>query len=853
MNGYPIGSTSVSIASAFNLAAKQNQQQQNQSQSQSQSQHHYHQSNNNRSMRRQTRSRSKSILSEDSVKESHIVLQTNSNQNQKPLKPLKSNNHSINDSQSVQSIEDESDLSDSYDYQPENDIVKELEKQKLNQQKVLTNNNSNNNNHNNNKSKGQWLAEIVPNTSLSDISMNNTPPNNVLGKRSRRTSLRSRKDKDDDDNYEPRDDDSDIDHVLSDEGKDRSKKWPKSKLYFGTVIDGNNKRRKRSRRSKTGRSSNASDVTSEISQSPAPTDDHWNLPQGFEPQPSFDYDNYTNTNTNVDDNEPVSEAFEPQSPPSPPQPKNKITNMPPPELPSHIKNTNDTNVSSPPKPSRKLPSPKNSQHKIQQSQQQSFPKPVRMLLLIIYIPLAVIFRISKVLFNYKIPIITVTIIAIASIIIKMNNKSLTLPKLSIPNSFKSQPTEISVRDFQKLSKGTQNIESLVNSLNKDIQLLKSRVKYGEEAHVKMQSINNKLNELKNIQHDSRIDEIQLSKMIDKILPTKVIVRKDNTGEVQIDDKFWQALKSVFVTQNTIKNPNWDGFLIENQQKLREWIKEESSSNDNEEVVHKSEFMNMVDDRIKSSLSSQNAGKSWFKSSSGVSKNELNEVVSEVVNGALERFSADTIGKKDYALFTAGARVIPSLTTPTYSITPKTFTKRLLARVMGGSARAFGRPPVTALHPDINVGMCWSFKGSQGDIGVKLARTKTQVSSYTIDHVSPLLSSDRTSAPKTFELWGITEDKNESLKIKEINEEVFNEIDGRLPFNESPPASNAALLSVDKYDVDSEHHIQTFNVRDIVKELNFAVDEVVLRISENHGNDNHTCLCKYNRKKKSRNL
>ncbi|TIA90035.1 hypothetical protein E3P99_01741 [Wallemia hederae] len=775
------------------------------------------QQQNHNHYRRYTRSRSKSVISEDSqpsVKESHLILSTQNRQ------------------------QSESDLSDSYDFQPEDQLVRDLEQR--DQQR---------------KKKGQWLADKLPIDSPSDNSMTpgtnkengQTPlgshnsqstsfqgPDSVLGKRARRRSRNTKNDDEEDDFYQPREEDSGDDHVLSDEGKDRSKKWPKSRLLFNTVVDGKaNKKRRKSRKS---RGSNASDVASEVSQD----NDGWNVPDDYRPSQSFDDQSVSVQDDFSDDVLPTDDNYSaPPPPPSAPkvtqQSKSKLSKatqplrapaMPPPPKPSSPKKQPARRLASPPKSNIPPPAPKRSV--------------LQVLALTAYVPIVATKMLFKNIGSHKRSIGVLLIAAALAVLSRSKDASLSnyIPNINIGGS--SEPIDVSVKDFQKLSRGTQNLQHMVENLNRDMQLLKTRVKYGEEAHVQMQSIQNKLNDITNTQ----LTELQVSRIIEKLLPHKLLVRKSATGEAIIDDAFWKALRSVFETQNTISNPNWDDFIRDNSDKLKQWMYSEGGVG--EQVVNRLEFMNMVDDRVKSFVNSASAKKSglnsWFRGGGGSmpSSEELQSIVNDIVESSLQRYSADTIGKTDYALFTAGARVLPSRTSPTYSITPASFTRRMLGKVLGSGTRAYGRPPVTALHPDINVGMCWSFHGSAGEIGVKLARPSVPISGYTIDHASPLLIQDRSSAPQTVELWGLSDDQAQTEKIGEINEEVIEQVSGEHSVNQVAPASNAALLAVDTYDL-TKHHIQTFDVRSVVREMDFRADSVVLRINDNHGNKHHTCL------------
>ncbi|KIY50691.1 hypothetical protein FISHEDRAFT_15999, partial [Fistulina hepatica ATCC 64428] len=120
-------------------------------------------------------------------------------------------------------------------------------------------------------------------------------------------------------------------------------------------------------------------------------------------------------------------------------------------------------------------------------------------------------------------------------------------------------------------------------------------------------------------------------------------------------------------------------------------------------------------------------------------------------------------KPDYALATGGARVIPSLTSKTYTISPKSPFFRALGFFTGGNGYAEGRPPVTALHYDSHSGMCWPFDGSHGQLGVVLARP-VRVHEITIDHLAREVAFDRSSAPREMEVWALAEGASNREKL-----------------------------------------------------------------------------------------
>ncbi|KAA1102313.1 hypothetical protein PGTUg99_025212 [Puccinia graminis f. sp. tritici] len=95
-------------------------------------------------------------------------------------------------------------------------------------------------------------------------------------------------------------------------------------------------------------------------------------------------------------------------------------------------------------------------------------------------------------------------------------------------------------------------------------------------------------------------------------------------------------------------------------------------------------------------------------------------------------------RKDFASFSAGASIIDTLTSPTWSndreIQPSKFT------LFKKSQKVFGSPPLTVLVSDLSLGICWPFHGTTGQVGIRLSRT-IWVEGITIGHVPRSLAYD----------------------------------------------------------------------------------------------------------------
>ena len=348
--------------------------------------------------------------------------------------------------------------------------------------------------------------------------------------------------------------------------------------------------------------------------------------------------------------------------------------------------------------------------------------------------------------------------------------------------------------------------------------------------------------------NAQTNPAELRKMIDQAMRdhAQPISVDSKTGEVQIHPSLLKHLQQVLPqgTAGSAKTPSWTDFLAQHEKSLKksvdQLISEHASSGallDQaalrkavEKVradladLHKAELTALaadVDNKMSKMVSS--AGKSTsIKLNSG---EDLRTIVNGLIDEALSRYRKDVLAQPDFALYSAGARVIPSLTSPTYSVRPDTWTGSLLAR-LSGTGVLRGLPPVTALHPDTAVGRCWAFAGQTGQLGILLSRD-IYPSSITIEHASKDLVIDVSSAPKRFEVWGIVESKEG--------------IEALAATQPDSPATNRMLLMSDAYDAEASNNIQTFHLSQEIQNLHIPITTVVLHILDNHGNTNLSCL------------
>ncbi|KAG7451264.1 uncharacterized protein BT62DRAFT_984448 [Guyanagaster necrorhizus] len=223
-----------------------------------------------------------------------------------------------------------------------------------------------------------------------------------------------------------------------------------------------------------------------------------------------------------------------------------------------------------------------------------------------------------------------------------------------------------------------------------------------------------------------------------------------------------------------------------------------------------------------------------------------------VTKLVEQLDKDTIAKPDFALHSGGARIIPSLTSPTFEIRPRTLRGQVFGTITG-DGYAIGRPPITALHHESHNGHCWPFAGSSGQLAVVLA-APAYIKEISIDHVAKEVAFDMRSAPRRMEVWGLVEGRENIVKVGEwkaekarLRAEALGR--GEIVEEEEYPKTLPKLpmyvrIAAFDYNIYAPNHVQTFPVLDEIQDLGVDFGIVVLRILSNWGRDEFTCLYRF---------
>ncbi|KAF8867949.1 hypothetical protein CPB85DRAFT_1449156 [Mucidula mucida] len=227
----------------------------------------------------------------------------------------------------------------------------------------------------------------------------------------------------------------------------------------------------------------------------------------------------------------------------------------------------------------------------------------------------------------------------------------------------------------------------------------------------------------------------------------------------------------------------------------------------------------------------------IKSSDG---KDVTNIIAQLVKSALSIQNKDMLAKPDYALSSTGGRVIPGQTSPSVEI------------MIPEGGTGIGRPPIFALHPDLHAGQCWPFGGSSGKLGVALA-APVYISEVTIDHVSKEVAHDMPDGSSCDGSLGQIDGKDNVQKIAAWRAEKQNVREEALKRGETIeedvhpkdyPAKLWVKIASFNYNIHDSNPIQTFPVFEEIRKLNVDFGIVNLRILNNWGREDYTCLYRF---------
>ncbi|PKI84235.1 hypothetical protein MVES_001433 [Malassezia vespertilionis] len=391
--------------------------------------------------------------------------------------------------------------------------------------------------------------------------------------------------------------------------------------------------------------------------------------------------------------------------------------------------------------------------------------------------------------------------------------------------------------------------------------------------------------------DAAADAKRMLAPLRDFVPEHMPVRIDTrTKRLHIDPAFWQELRKVFGdAHRSVSNEkpgSWSAFLDANRGKLESLFsdalhsrlasgilldrdsflalmqaelaraKAELSARFNENVHG---IQNEILAKVRDQQDMYERSGSWSKPHTledDVPSDSAS--VRTLIDAAIAQYAADQIARADFAQYSAGGRVIPTLTSPTHEMrmggadvfSVSSFLRSFipLPPLGGRSSSSYtvrGRMPVVALHHDNAPGMCWPFSGTHGQLGIQLVR-KIHVEAVTVDHISNVLALDGlASAPRDMEVWGILDTEEERRQLVRWRRERQATQWQRESTQEPtpvPPSPSHVFLGSFRYDISrGAPPVQTFPITLEAASLPLAFRVVQLNVLSNHGLRDFTCV------------
>nr|CAG8434528.1 6223_t:CDS:2 [Entrophospora candida] len=188
---------------------------------------------------------------------------------------------------------------------------------------------------------------------------------------------------------------------------------------------------------------------------------------------------------------------------------------------------------------------------------------------------------------------------------------------------------------------------------------------------------------------------------------------------------------------------------------------------------------------------------------------------------------------DYALYTSGAQIINKLTSRVYEEWPTKMHQRIWGYFTHRNL-VKSREPDVVIKPNINVGECWCFNGTKGQIAIELSRNII-FTHVALHHIGKNVSIDPINNK---ELFSDNDSKTKTTatdkKFKLFNKKVLKNKD----FN--------IFLGQYQYDLTGKP-LQLFHLPEsIARTNNKRIQAIIMKILNNHENPKFTCLYRLQR-------
>lgn len=205
---------------------------------------------------------------------------------------------------------------------------------------------------------------------------------------------------------------------------------------------------------------------------------------------------------------------------------------------------------------------------------------------------------------------------------------------------------------------------------------------------------------------------------------------------------------------------------------------------------------------------------------------------------------DGTGTLDRASLAAGGRIIPELTSSTYTFnTRRTPWYNPWIRRPSSSSHPLPLPEY-AITPHTRLGECWPMDGRNGTLGLALQRAEP-ITAFTIDHIPFRMTPDPETAPRHGELWALIREPAVLTRVIASGLEVIkgSKLVKALDHYQDSTYKRSDFLRIGTFvfDVREGLPFRTFGVHEEVQRMELAFREMVLVVNDNWGSSSYTCL------------
>lgn len=246
------------------------------------------------------------------------------------------------------------------------------------------------------------------------------------------------------------------------------------------------------------------------------------------------------------------------------------------------------------------------------------------------------------------------------------------------------------------------------------------------------------------------DEGQATEWLRRILPSALPVRYDGDGNIHIEPSVYTALNKVLLGEHALERHVREAIMTGRFDEAYESAVERIFGIDSHagSLATRNEVVKLISTEVQSLELKLRADRKQTAVDIKHGGKDVTPAIQALIDAALLKFSKDMGTGRDYALYSAGGRILPTHTTDTMAVA----LVPSWASWLKGTPTVLGRDPSTILTPRStnNVGVCWPFVGDAGQAGVKLAR-RIVVTAISLEHAPSELVMGIDSAPKNVEI------------------------------------------------------------------------------------------------------